>query len=229
MNFDWQMTDINEAIRFAGGRERKQLITQRDRMGLSYNMEEDQIDAQRKRQKELWADEDERFKKQKDYTLQLNALDKQSFDTNRQQRQETFRMETENLSRKRSELEQQRVLEQEMTTLQRENQYKSIQLQKEAAGVQAWAAAKQQEYNLKLEEAAKGMGDAIGEIENANYDPATRYNNSLKSLVDKMATVSTVRTDKLTSMVGAVDTVNTSNIDKILQLLYTISFVNYGN
>ena len=165
MNFDWQMTDINEAIRFSGGRERKQLIRQRDRMGLSHNMEEDQIDTQRSRQKELWADEDERFKKQKDYTLQLNTLDKQSFDTNRQQRQETYRMETENLSRKRDELEQQRALELEMTTLQRENQYKSIQLQKEAAGVQAWAAAKQQEYNLKLEEAAKNMGDQIGEIE----------------------------------------------------------------
>lgn len=223
LSYEWGQTDLNEAIRFAGGRERKQLIRQKDRAATSFNLEGEQIDTQRTRQTELWAQEEERFGKQKTYTLELNELDKQSFDTNRSQRVETFQMEVDNLSRKRSELEQQKSLEEEIITSERKYQYDSIQLQKEAAGMQNTAAQKQHEYQVALELAQQHWSDLMGNIsDTTRYEPAYKYTTAMKELVTQMAAVGT-QPEKIADMMSRINGVNVGNINLIIQMLFTLS------
>jgi hypothetical protein len=207
-NFDWQMTDINEDIRFAGGRQRRQLIRQRDRAALTHSQDEEQIDTTRGRQTELWAQEDERYAKQKAYTLELNGLDKQSFDTNRQQRLEVYAMETENLARKRKEFDETQALEKQARDLERDNQAKSLALQAASAGLQAKQAEDQYRYSQATLEADRNWTDMLGKIQNsAKYDAVNKFWDS---------------------MAGMVDTLNSADTNKINQIIYLIQQLTGG-
>jgi hypothetical protein len=205
-NFDWQMTDINEDIRFAGGRQRRQLIRQRDRAALTHSQDDEQIDTTRGRQTELWAQEDERYAKQKAYTLELNDLDKQSFNTNRQQRLETYAMETENLARKRKEFDETQALEKQSRDLERDNQAKGLALQAASAGLQAQQAADQYRYSQAMLETNRNWTDALGKIQNsARYDAVNKFSDAMEA------------------MVGVI---NSADTNKINQLIYLIQQLN---
>ena len=80
LNFGWQMEDMDEAIRTSSGRQRAQLVKQRDRAVLTHNLNGQQTEDARSQQEEMWEREDERYKKQTEYANTLMALDKQSFD-----------------------------------------------------------------------------------------------------------------------------------------------------
>jgi hypothetical protein len=71
MQFGWQMEDYEESIRFATGRQRKQLLRQRERAVTMQNVGEEQLDTQEERATKLNELEDER------YTLQSESLENQ--------------------------------------------------------------------------------------------------------------------------------------------------------
>ena len=150
LNFGWSMDDVNENIRYASGRDRRKLITQRDRMAVSHNLDEQQVDKGRERQEEQWAREDERFEKQKDYTLDLQRLDKESFELNVEQRETFFRMDRQSQARRMTEYEEQKELEDELQERTRKYQYEQLQMQLAAAG----AAAEAAENHATLQRAA---------------------------------------------------------------------------
>ena len=81
--FGWQMEDLNEAIRFSSGRDRKNLIKQRERLSTTESQESDQVDTQRDRQKQLWAQQEESYQKQKQYTADLTRLDQEGLTSRR--------------------------------------------------------------------------------------------------------------------------------------------------
>lgn len=60
LQFGWQMEDIEENIRFATGRQRKQLITQRERAATMFGRQEGraQTEEERMDQREQWATEE---------------------------------------------------------------------------------------------------------------------------------------------------------------------------
>ena len=66
LQFGWQMEDFDESIRFASGRQRKQLVTQRERAVTMQNISGEGMDTQESRAGELADLEDERFALQKD-------------------------------------------------------------------------------------------------------------------------------------------------------------------
>lgn len=63
LQFGWQMEDIEENIRFATGRQRKQLITQRERAATMFGRQEGKAatDEERMGQREEWATEEHRL------------------------------------------------------------------------------------------------------------------------------------------------------------------------
>lgn len=60
LQFGWQMEDFDESIRFATGRQRKQLLKQRQRAVTTQNIEEEgqDIELDRMKERQLWAAED---------------------------------------------------------------------------------------------------------------------------------------------------------------------------
>ncbi|MFM8323156.1 MAG: hypothetical protein ACKOC5_19770, partial [Chloroflexota bacterium] len=74
LNRAWDAEDLNEAIRFSTGRERRKLLRQRDRQTISNNLEDEQIDTQRERQEQLWGREDEHYRKALEYAEELIQL-----------------------------------------------------------------------------------------------------------------------------------------------------------
>jgi len=63
-SYGWNLEDINENIRFASGRQRKQLLKQRERMTITQTQGEERADTEEERAREMWRMEDERFQKQ---------------------------------------------------------------------------------------------------------------------------------------------------------------------
>ncbi len=205
LNFGWQMEDLNEAIRFSSGRERKRLVRQRDRAALSQNLEEGQVETQRDRQEQLWAQEDERFQKQKQYMDEMQRLDQESFAINKEQREAFYKLDQEAFARRMKEYEEQKKLEDEMRELNRKYQYDQIQLQKEAAAIQAGAAASQKEYYETLLKTNQTMGDMKGEFEDMNtYDAAFRLITAAGEMFKTADSVSTYRIDKILELLRAI-------------------------
>ena len=90
LQFGWQQEDFAENIRFAGGRERKQLMKQQDRGVIMYGIEEGQRDEELDRlaEKRQWQDEDHRV-----------ALDR--MDEKRDRMYEDYEIEMDHLGQRR--------------------------------------------------------------------------------------------------------------------------------
>jgi len=183
MSFGWQMEDINEAIRFSSGRERRQLIRQRERAITSHSLEDNQIEKTRNRQEEMWAQEDERYEKNRQYNVELMKLDKEAFSESKSQREELMKLDWQALERNRKEFEERKTIELEMVTIQREHQLKQIELQKAALGIQMDNITKQKEYADTIRNVQYRWKDFFGQFEMMNrYDGAFKFVNALQSL-----------------------------------------------
>jgi len=176
LNFGWAMEDVDEAIRFSGGRQRRTLETKKDRMVMSQNLEGEHTDVVRKRQDEMWAREDERFEKSSDYMDHLHDLDRRNFDMNIKQRDELYVLDRENLKRQISEYKTMYKLQRQMEEKQREYQASQIDLQERSLGIQAAAAQEQKTYNeemLKVSTFYEETAGFAGEI--SKWDPTITF------------------------------------------------------
>ena len=184
MQFGWSMEDVNEQIRYSSGRQRRDLIRQRDRMTASHNLQEEQTDTQRSRQEQLWARQEEQYRKQEEYTLQLQKLDKDSFDLGKRQRQDNYKLDQESWTRKKAEYEEGQKLDNEARKLSREYQHDQIELQKQSAGLQAAQAETQRQIALALEKAQPKWESLDGTLSNMEkYEGAFRSMNALQNLM----------------------------------------------
>jgi hypothetical protein len=198
LNFGWQMEDMNEGIRFSSGRQRRQLVRQRDRAALSHNLEEDNVENQRDHQKQLWAQQEEAYQKQKSYMTEMQRLDQESFTINKNQRETFYKMDVEAYNRRMKEYEEETKLQDELKNLQRKYQFDQIQLQKEAAGAQAAAAAAQKEINDAIAEGQKKWGELTGTIEQMNnYNMAFRLINATEEMFRMADNIQMVKVQKI--------------------------------
>jgi hypothetical protein len=207
----WQMEDLNEAIRFSSGRQRRDLVKQRDRAALTENLTEDNIETQRDRQKEIWAQQEEQYQKQKQYQAEMQRLDLESFNINKSQRETFYKMDVDAYNRRMKEYQEETKLQDELKDLQRKYQYDQIQLQKEAAGAQAAAAAAQKQYNDAMIEANKNWDTLTGTVSQMfKYDNAFRIANATSEMMKMIDSVNTTRIDKLIQLIREIGTANPS-------------------
>ncbi len=184
MQFSWNMEDVNEAIRYSSGRQRRTLLRQRDRQVASHNMQEEQVGEQRSRQEQVWARQEEQYKKQEEYTLTLQRLDKENYDLGKRQREENYKMDTKSWERKKAEYEESQKLEEEARNLSREYQHDQLELQKQSAGLQAKAAADAKVFADALVKAEPQWDKLTGTLENMErYEGAFRAMNALQNLM----------------------------------------------
>jgi hypothetical protein len=101
----WQTEDLNEAIRFASGRQRAQLVRQRERQNIMSSLEEEDVERGRSQQEQLWEREDERYANQEQFLNRIIELDKQQYELAEEQREASIALEKEewDLSKQRRE------------------------------------------------------------------------------------------------------------------------------
>jgi hypothetical protein len=202
LNWEWGQEDINEAIRMSSGRERKQLIKQRERMGIMHGREDERIDEQKQRQEQLWAREEEQYDKQVEYAETLMDLDQDQFDLNVESRETLFELDKENLERRIEDYEKQHELQDKIIKLQRDHQAEQLALSKAALGIQA-QALNQQEEMLNVMENSEPVFDKVED----ELNMISQY-GSVKN------TFMAFRT-----MAQAVDEVSVSKVNRLIRLL----------
>lgn len=205
LQWGWNLEDINEAIRLSGGRQRRQLVRQRDRMTLTHNLEGGQIDTQRDRQETLWARQEERFEAQTENQERLMELDRESYELNVEQREQLYTMDRENLERRIEEAEAMHKLQEEIIAKQRDFQAEQLERQKQQIGLQAAAAAAQKEYQDNLEATKETFKDTEGYMKNiASYEKATMVMEALEGLMGDINDVSILKINTLRGYLRAI-------------------------
>lgn len=151
MQFGWNMEDLDTAIRTSTGRQRAQLVKQRERASTQFNMEGEQIDKTRDRQEELWAREDEQYAKQKDYQETMMELDRENFELNKEQRETIYEMEKKHFEEQVDYFKERFELETTLIAKQRDYQAAQIALQGAQAALQKKMAEEQASYSEEVE------------------------------------------------------------------------------
>ena len=152
MNFGWSMEDFDEAICRASGYERAQLIKQRDRSTLSYNMNTSNTERTRDNQEDLWKREDERFEKTKEHTEEMTQLDEVDFERHKSQSEQLYQMERENTVRRQEETVKLHELQLQLQAEQRAHQEEQLAFSKQSLELQIEMARQQHEYSENTRE-----------------------------------------------------------------------------
>ena len=191
LQFSFQMEDLDEAIRLSGGRDRRSLIKQRDRVTTVHNLEEQQIERNRERQELLWAREDERFDKQTEYEETLITLNKESFDLNVEQRQVMFDLDQETLNRRLSDAKEMHDVQQLIIDKQRVFQNEQLERQKQQIGISLAIAAAQKQLNDAASLTVETFQDVESEMRLINkYDNVKQNMKAMESLAKTVDQVS---------------------------------------
>jgi len=147
LQYGWQMEDINEAIRFAHGRQRKQLVKQKDRMQIQYGMEQGQTEETRDQQQQLWAAEQDHFEESKQQQEQLWAREDEQFDKQRDYVKAIMQLEEESFDIGENARKQLQELDKEQFNLSKQQREEMYEL--DMANLQARAGAMAAQYELQ--------------------------------------------------------------------------------
>ena len=135
-SYGWSLEDINESIRFASGRQRKQLLKQRERLTITQAQGEERADTEEERAREMWRLEDERFDKQMERFDEESALQDENWQiqferlqTQRQWTEDDYNRDRERMSEKNSWEDEdfQRQTERFQATVDYQNQVFELQ------------------------------------------------------------------------------------------------------
>lgn len=227
LSYEWGMEDINEAIRSATGRDRRTLLTRRDRMTTKYNLEQEQTDTQRSRQEEIWGMEDERFDEQKQYQEELMELEQRRFDASVEHQQEMHDMETDDFDRRKDEYEEQRAVEEEMRQLQREHQADMMDLQEQSIGIQAESARLQAQSAEDQKLFLDDMRDQLGLVkEDWEYGGREAF-NKIDEMLGSAGDLDTSTLSQLESVFGILSGANIeSNSSAVADFIDALNSVN---
>lgn len=146
MQWGWRVEDFQENIRFTTGRERRLAERQMERETIMHDIEGEQIDTQRARQKEIWGLEDER------HQMTIGHFNEQR------------KLQEENMKKQKEFYEEGIKLQDQMTKLQREYWQKQHDLQVAAAGAAAGYAAKMKQVQDDMDALMQQEEDRQGQL-----------------------------------------------------------------
>lgn len=165
LEFGWQMEDYDRNLRYARGRERVDLMRERDRAVTRFNIQEGQRGREKDRFEERAKWEDDLFKRQKDH-FEKNVefqkeefeLQKKHFYENLKMMEERQRMEREGFEMEKKWLEERRELEDQQRLLERQHFIFVNEMQNKITMAQAGMA----EQMAKTSEALNILNSAFG-------------------------------------------------------------------
>jgi len=249
MQFGWNMQDINEAIRYSHGRERKRLVRQRERMGIQFGLEGEQIETQETRQEtlwqkqedaisrqiarqqELWEREDEQYVKEKEYMEAIMRLDERSFSLNEENRRALLELDIQQFELNKRQREEFYKLELENFERQKKDykeqydvQTKLIKVQREYQEMQV----KFHEEQLDLQEKSIDLQKQLAEQQH-EYDEIMRkvqenWNDLYGKLseINKYDNVSNIMS-ALGRMITKIDDVDSFTVSQLTAFIRELS------
>ncbi|MFC1975039.1 hypothetical protein ACFLXQ_01415 [Chloroflexota bacterium] len=113
----WAIDDIDEAIRFSGGRQRRRLKRQRERMYEQQEWKRDDMATAEDRAETKWGWTQEDYGKQRDYMTQLHELQNEMAEENYQHQLKMLGLSEEDLKKNEESLEKQKEIMAERITL----------------------------------------------------------------------------------------------------------------
>ena len=172
LQFGWQMEDIEEAIRFSTGRQRKQLVRQRERMTQLYGMETSRRDVMEERQRQIWQWEDEDFEKRKrrleqqmEWQEELARLQRERFEMQKRHFEETQALQRAQLEEQKAAYQEQFEAQKEIIELQRKHQIDQLERQKKMAGAAAAYNKEMQKLQDQLRNTQRGQQVLLGDFQ----------------------------------------------------------------
>lgn len=155
LQYGWRMEDLDESIRFATGREKRQLMKQQERTTISESMRREHSEEQKERMEEQRRWEEEDFERAKQRNEELVSLQREQFEMQKRHweenrelalrhHEEDRQMQQEQMEKQREFYLQGRELDEERIQRQREH----WELQQKWAE-EAWKRA--QEYNKEMD------------------------------------------------------------------------------
>jgi hypothetical protein len=146
LSFGWNMEDMDEQIKRSSGYERSLLIRQRDRATMSENLQSGQAETQFERQEELWAREDERYKKGVEFNENMMQLEDERWQLNLRQAEEIYNLNKGHLAEEMESATTLHGLRIEMENLQRERQQEQLRNSEQSLSIQKQMTTLQNEY-----------------------------------------------------------------------------------
>jgi hypothetical protein len=179
LQYGWRMEDISQDIRFATGREKKDLMEEQERMTILESMRREQSEEDRSRMEEERAWEEEDFETSKAQNEELIALQREQYDMElrhyEEDREMTLRhheedraLQVEKMEKGREFYEEGERLEDDRIKLDREHQEQRMEWQ-----IEAWEKAK--EHN----EMADKLADQTRELQEKQADVIANFQRML--------------------------------------------------
>lgn len=167
LNFAWQMEDYNRNIRYARGREKRDLMREKKRAVIRFGMQSGQMQKQENRletsieyQNKEFALKKDQFEQSIKFRQEEFDLQKRHFEENRQFERERMQLQTQNHQMQLQFMREERRLQDEQLLLNRYmqdvNTQMSLQMQQRAYEVQMQV--------LQLTNAIQGMGMAVSQV-----------------------------------------------------------------
>jgi hypothetical protein len=157
INFAWNQEDFSRNIRYARGRERRDLMRQQQRSVISYSMQASQQERQESRaeQSRGWTEQElalrrQSFEQSIKFQQEEFDLQRKHFEQQRTLQQIQLQMEEEAFEKQKQWLLQERELEDQKRLLDRQATMAQIEMANQNAEASYAAAVAMQEYNDML-------------------------------------------------------------------------------
>jgi len=205
LQFGWQMEDYQEKIRFATGRQRRQLERERGRAVVSYTMEQGRMDEQ-----------EDRLEKQREWQVEDHERQKRFYDENYD-----LQMRQHNLSKKQAEEQHAQTMAQMALAKEHFDQNQDLQRRNHELAMGEMAALRAQELLLEGEQ-KDAIQEQIDKVEQLKPLEDGLRSDQIEH-VQAMAEQESDRIDKAEDLQGELNTIDDEMITINKQMQGTVA------
>lgn len=160
VQFGFQMRDYNRNIRYARGRERLDMMRQRDDATVLYSMQAGQADRQETRHKTEMEWSAEKFKREEENFKKTTNFQRQEFALQEKQHKEQMKFSEDELKLQRKHFEESRELEQKRLEMQNEAYNKEIAWMSEVWALEDQRRLMDREHYVIQQKMQQSVADA---------------------------------------------------------------------
>lgn len=178
--YGYQMDELNRSIRLSTGRQRQQLLRQREYAEEMYSMQETRRGTTENRAEEQMRWEEERFQRERSHFEEVTGLQAEQFEMQKRHLAENFALQMEQYGAQRKHLETMNELEDAQRVLQREYEDESTKRQR-AYQEAVWDF---EERRKKLLQDAEDAEADYLEFQATAYSPGGQVHNAFMSFIN---------------------------------------------
>lgn len=157
LSFGWQMEDFDRSIRYARGRDRRNMLRQQERATVQFSMQMSQTDRQEERFKTQseWADQEferkrQHFERSVQFQEEELQMQKRHFEERIGMDQERLNMQREAFEKEKGWLKETRELEDQKRLLERQQAVWNVEMQNRMANATAGSQKKIAEWQRAI-------------------------------------------------------------------------------